>query len=82
MFNANSTYAPPSETVSIGTIYPKGVAVPLGLTPVKFAPPQRGEKFIAADNFKGKAKAQTPDSRVVTAKENNSAASSPRLVLA
>ena len=82
----NTTYKVPVKPVaplnqSTGTNYPKGVAVPVGYVATKFAPPQRGESFIAADALKGKNRSTCADNRIVIAKENNSAESSARVIV-
>ncbi len=83
----NTTYRVPVKPVApltqtTGTNYPKGVTVPLGFRAAKFAPPQRGESFIAADALKGKNRTGCADSRIVVAKQNNSAESSARVIVA
>ncbi len=82
----NTTYRIPVKPVvpttqTTASNYPKGVSVPLGYVAKAFAPPQRGESFIAADALKGKNRANCADSRVVVAKQNNSAESSARVIV-
>lgn len=82
----NTTYRIPVKPVvpttqTVNSNYPKGVTLPLGFTASKFAPPQRGEKFVAADALKGKNRANCADSRIVTAKQNNSPESSARVIV-
>ena len=83
----NSTtyrYTPPVPASSVQTVagnYPSGFAVLGGYEAIGFRPPLKGEKFIAADSLKRKPGAQKPNSRVATAKENNSPTSSARIIL-
>jgi len=83
----NTTYKVPVKPVApltqtTGTNYPKGVTVPLGYVASGFAPPQKGQSFIAADALKGKNRANCADSRIVVAKQNNSPESSARVIVA
>ncbi len=75
-----TTYTPGPST-SLSDVYPNGVAVPVGSTPVAFAPPQEGQAFIAADTAKGKNTSGRADARIVVAKEDNSATSAPRVIV-